>query len=106
HALAEFGVRRGRAGRQVDRGVARDAGLDLAEHRDRGADLARRAEAALVAVVLHERGLHRMEASRLAEALDRRDFVAVLHHGEREARADAPSVDDHRTRAALALVAA
>ena len=32
--------------------------------------------------------------------------VALVHHGEREARVDPPAVDEHGARAALAVVAA
>ncbi len=33
-------------------------------------------------------------------------LVALVHHRERQARIDAPAVDDHRAGAALAVVAA
>ncbi len=62
-----------------------DAGLDLGEHRDAGADLARRAVAALVAVVLDERRLHRMQGLGLAQTLDGGDFAALVHDRERQA---------------------
>ena len=80
--------------------------LDLVEHADRRADLARRAVAALVAVVLDEGGLHRMQLVRRAQAFDGGDLGALVHHRQRQAGVDAPAVDDHRAGAALAVVAA
>ena len=65
-----------------------------------------RAVAALIAVVLHEGGLHRMQVVRRAQALDGGDLVALVHHRERQAGVDPPAVDDHRAGAALAVVAA
>ena len=76
------------------------------EHADRGADLAGRAVAALKAVVLEKRGLHRVQRVRRAEAFDRDDVVALVHDGERETRVDPASVDQHGARAALTVVAA
>ena len=95
-----------RRGAEVGGNVAGNARLDLLEHRDRGADLPRRAVAALVAVVLHEGGLHRMQVRRRAQALDGRDAIALVHHGEREAGVDPASPGDDRARAALAVIAA
>ena len=39
------------------------------------------------------------------KALDGGDLGAVLHHRERQARDDAPAVDQHRAGAALAVIA-
>ena len=86
--------------------MAGDAGLDLVEHRDRRADLPGRAIAALVAVVLDEGRLHRMQVLRRAQAFDGGDLVALVHHRQRQAGIDAAPVDDHRAGAALAVVAA
>ena len=85
--------------------MARNAGLDLVEHRDRGADLAGCAVAALEAIVFDERGLHGMHLVGRAETFDGRDAVAFVHHREREAGVDAASVDDHRAGATLAVIA-
>ena len=82
------------------------AGLDLGEHADRRADLARRAVAALEAVVLDERRLQRVQVVRRAQPLDGDDLVALVHDRERQAGVDAPAVDQHRAGAALAVVAA
>ena len=92
--------------RQVGADMARDAGLDLVQHRHGRADLPGRAVAALVAVVLHEGGLHRVQVLGRAQALDRGDAVALVHHGQRQAGIDPPPVDDDRAGAALAVIAA
>ena len=76
------------------------------EHRHRRTDLARRAIAALEAIVFDEGGLHRMQLVRRSEAFDGRDAIAFVHDGERETGIDAPAVGDHRAGAALAVVAA
>ena len=54
--------------------------------------------------MFQERLLQRMQFA-VSKALDGRDLAAVLHHGEREARIDAPPVEQHRAGAALAVVA-
>ena len=78
----------------------------LGEHANCRADLTRRAIAALEAVVVDERGLHRMQIVTVRQALDRRDRVAVVHHGERQAGVDPAAVDQHGAGAALSVVAA
>ena len=45
-------------------------------------------------------------APSVGQPLDRGDFGAVLHDGQREAGVDPPAVDQHRAGAALAVVAA
>ena len=105
HALADLGSRRLRRRRQVGAHMARNAGLDLVEHRNRRADLPGRAVAALIAVMLHEGGLHRVQVVGRAQPLDGGDAVALVHDRQREARRDPPPVDDHGARAALALIA-
>jgi hypothetical protein len=60
----------------------------------------------LIAVVFDEGRLHRMQVLGLAETFDGLDFVAFVHHRKREARIHAPTVDQHSTGAALAVVAA
>ena len=82
------------------------AGLAFVDEADRAHDLARRAEAALEAVMGDEGGLHRMEQVALGETFDGDDLSAVEAGGERQARIDAPAVDQHRAGAALAAVAA
>jgi hypothetical protein len=52
-----------------------------------------------------ESRLHRVQPLGRAQSLDRGDAVALVHHGEAQARIDPPSVDVHRARAALAMIA-
>ena len=47
-----------------------------------------------------------MQRAGSAQAFDRDDVVALVHHGEREAGVDAPAVDQHGAGAALPVVAA
>src|SRR5437588_2818677 len=75
------------------------------EQRDRGADLSRRAVAALEAVVADERGLHRMELAIARQPFDGHDLLPTVHDGEGEAGVVTPSVDEHGARAARPLVA-
>src|SRR5258708_39229254 len=82
HALAEFGSRHLRLRGQVGGHMARNAGLDLIEHRHGGADLPGCAIAALVAVMLYERRLHRMQVIGRAESPDGGDAVALVHDSE------------------------
>src|SRR6202034_567868 len=86
HALAYLFGRSLRPRGEVGADEARDAGLDLAEHRHGRADLPGRAIAALVAIVLHEGSLHRVQAPRRAEPLDSRDRTTLLHDCQRQAR--------------------
>ena len=69
-------------------------------------DLARRAEAALEAVMGDEGGLHGMQRVAVRQALDRQDVRAVAADRESEAGIDPPPVDEDRAGAALAAVAA
>ena len=68
-------------------------------------DEARRAEAALDGARLDERLLDAVERVPAGEALDRDDLVAVGLRRQHEARADERAVEEHRARAALALLA-
>ena len=86
--------------------MAGPTGLRLGEHADGRADLAGSAVAALEAVALDEGGLQRVQRARRAQAFDRHDLVALVHDGERQARVDAPAVDQHGAGAALPVVAA
>ena len=68
-------------------------------------DEAGRAEAALHRAGLDERLLDAVEPVLAGEALDGDDLVTVRLRGEHEARADELAVEQHRARAALALLA-
>jgi hypothetical protein len=68
-------------------------------------DQAGRAEPALHGTGLRERLLHRVQLPVPREPLDRDDVVAVGLRGENETRADELAVEQHRARAALALLA-
>src|SRR4051812_46800642 len=107
HPLADLRVRQFDRPRAADVGGCRTdrARAYFAEHCHRRADLSRRAVAALEAVVLDERRLHRMQRGTVGEAFDRRDALAGMRYGERQARVDAPAIDEHRARAALAAIA-
>src|SRR5262249_39235522 len=61
---------------------------------------------ALEGVVLDEGLLQGMQRVPLRETFDRRDPRAVLHDRKRQAGVDRPAVDQNRTGAALAVVAA
>jgi hypothetical protein len=60
----------------------------------------------LEAVALDEGGLHGMKGAGQAKTFDRHDVVILVHHGERQTRVDAPSVDQHGAGTALPVVAA
>ena len=76
-------------------------------HVDRGHDHARRAEAALQAMMLAKRFLHRMQRRAVGgQALDGLDLMAVGHHRERGAGFDGLAVEMHDAGAALRGVAA
>ena len=82
------------------------ARLALVDQTDRAHDLARRAEAALKAVMRDEGGLHRMEHVALGEALDGDDLGAVEAQRESQTRIDPLPVQEHGASAALPAVAA
>ena len=76
HGLGDAGI--GAAAAEIAAHALADAlgvvaGLALADQADGAHDLARRAEAALEAVVRDEGGLHRMQRVAVGEALDRVD---------------------------------
>ena len=81
-------------------------GLAFGDQARRRADLPGRAVAALEGVVIDEGLLQRMQRAVFGKPFDGGDLGAVLHDGEREAGIDAPSVDQDRAGAALAVVAA
>src|SRR2546423_737083 len=76
------------------------------QKRPRGHDHARRAEAALEAVFLHEAHLHGVELSVLLHVLDGAHLVAASHRGEHGARLHGLAVHEHGAGAAVAGVAA
>ena len=76
------------------------------QHRDRRADLTGCAVPALIAIVLDEGGLHRMQIGGRAQPFNGRDAVAFVHHGKRQAGVDPTPVDHHRAGAALPVIAA
>ena len=94
------------AAERLEHLVALDRAALALDQRGRGDDHARRAEAALRGVVVVERGLHRRELLRLAEAFERRDRRAVDRRDRRQARPARLAVDEHGARAAAALLAA
>ena len=55
------------------------------EHADREHQKARRAEAALQAVIVHEGLLHRVQRAAGSKPFDGADFLAVRLHGEHQA---------------------
>jgi hypothetical protein len=83
------------------------AGTDrLLQQSNRAHDLAAGAIAALVAVMLHKRRLHGMQIIGLSNPFNGGDFIALVHHREREAAVHAAAVHMHRARAALAVITA
>jgi hypothetical protein len=80
--------------------------LVLGDQPGGGTDLAGGAVSALEGVMLDEGLLQGMKRASLRQAFDRRDLCAILHDREREARVDAPAVEQNGTGAALAVVAA
>jgi hypothetical protein len=85
--------------------MARPALRHLVEHGDRRADLAGRAIAALIAVMLHERRLQRMEITALPSPSIVNNVIVLVHHRQSKATVDPPSVHQHGAGAALAMVA-
>src|ERR1700722_3883425 len=94
HSLAQFSVAELRRHIEVLGHMARDAGFNLVEYRDRRGDLAWRAIAALKTVADAKSGLHRMLALWSTQALNGGYFIPLLHDRQREQRIDAPAVDN------------
>ena len=69
-------------------------------------DLTGCAVAALVTVVLDERGLHRMQILAAGQSFNRGDLLALLHNGKRQAGRYAAPIDQNRACAALSKAAA
>src|SRR6185312_8241655 len=70
----------------------------------RGADLARRAVAALEGVMVDEDPLQGVERLPLGEAFNRGDLGAVLHDRGSQARVDPSAIQEDRARATLPVV--
>src|SRR5262249_29730773 len=87
-----------------DLGLTAGVALDNAGHR--GHDLTGCAVAALKAVVLDERGLHRVQTAAIGQAFDGGNARAFGLHGQREARVHPATVDVDRAGAALPVIAA
>src|SRR5262249_23921452 len=100
-------------------GAAADIALELVAYRrlvelaaiamydvDRGHDHARSAEAALQAMIVAERRLHRMQLVALGNAFDGRDAGSCGLSRKHGAGFDRPAIDMHDTGAALAGIAA
>src|SRR5205814_779031 len=78
----------------------------VAEHVLASHQHARRAEAALEAVMFAELSLKNVERFRRSQSLDRGDLGIVDLDGQREAGPHAAAVHQHRTRSADAVFAA
>src|SRR5437660_4666394 len=89
----------------VDQLLVADIRLALQHARDQHEEPGR-AEAALQAVVLHEGALEHGKLIARREPLDRADRLADGLHGKHEARAHRRAIDQHRARAAHAVLAA
>ena len=77
----------------------------LLQDRNSGHNLAGGAIAALIAVMLDESGLHRMEMVGLTDPFDGCDLVGLMHDSEGKARVDAAAIDVDGAVSALAVVA-
>src|SRR5438132_7430569 len=85
--------------------VAGPTRVRFGQHADRRTDLAGGAVATLERVPLNKGGLQPMKSLRSSEAFDSHDTVIVVHDRECQARVNATAVDQHRTRAALTVIA-
>ena len=65
---------------------------DFLQKRNRRANLSGRAVTALKSVLLDECGLHGMQAVTVRESFDSGDFIAFVHHCERETGIDASPI--------------
>src|ERR1700761_6141940 len=73
----------------------------LFHHGYRGHDLPGGAISALVAVMLHEGCLHRMQISRLSQAFDGLNLCSLMHGGKGKTAIHAAAVHMNSTSAAL-----
>ena len=80
-------------------------GVTFLEQGDRGTDLPGGAVAALKAIVLDERCLHRMQLVALGETLNRNDLIAFMRDRETEARIDPATVHEDSAGPALPVIA-
>src|SRR6266705_1541167 len=103
HALADLLIVEGDVrSRQIVAHRAGPAGLDLAQHADRRAELARGTVATLEGVMVDERLLERMQVvATLRQPLDGDDLSILLRDGEGQAARDAPAVEQDGAGAAL-----
>ena len=106
HAFADFLVAKLDALKRIGRHGAGQTLLELLEHFDGRTNLARRAVAALKAVVFDERRLQRVQFAIVGQAFDGGDFAPLILHGQSETGIDALAVHQHGARAARALIAA
>src|SRR5262245_13008008 len=107
HALADFLVGQFHWNddlAHVWRHVAGEARVCFLEETHRRQDLPRRAKAALKRIALEECLLDRVEATILRQAFDGEDLPAAACRRERQARQHPLSIENHRARAAGALV--
>src|SRR5262249_29184626 len=88
----------------VDQVHIADVGLAF-EHADDQHEEARRAEAALQPVMVHEGALEGMQLVALGQSLHGADRFPVGLHGEHQARADRLALDEYRAGAAHAVLA-
>jgi hypothetical protein len=107
HALANFiGTQVSRADfPQIGGDVAGVAALGFLQERDGGADLPRRAVAALKSIVLQERGLYGMQLIALRQSFYCCNLLAFMRHSQRETTVDAAAVGKHGACATLAVIA-
>jgi len=82
------------------------AGLGLAQHAGRRAELSRRTVAALECVVRDERPLEGMQGLAICKPLDGDDLGVLVRDGEREAAVYTPAIEQDGTGTALTVVAA
>ncbi len=108
HALADLLVVEGDVrSRQISAHRAGPAGLGLAQHADRRAELARGTVAALEGVMVDERLLERMQVVAIGcQPLDGDDLGVLVRDGEGQAAIHAPAVEQDGAGSALPVVAA
>src|SRR4029079_9263659 len=80
-------------------------GVIFLQKRNRRANLSGRAVTALKSVLLDECGLHGMQAVAVCESFNSGDFIAFVHHCERETGIKASPVYQNRARATLPVIA-
>src|SRR5690606_11261997 len=106
HPFGDLRVVEGGLAAHVLGGGAGPAGLGLVQHARGRADLTGRAVTALEPVVVEERLVKRLPTVVGRQAGTGGDVGAVVGDGQRQAGRDSPPVQQHRARAALAVVTA